>query len=189
MVTRVSTRLETARLRIRSYDYGDADAWLAMVTDPDVGRFLPPGPVPTTETFMSAIESRHAMEREIGYTMWAVDDRTTGRFIGQCGIRPAKSMDKDAGSEIDLAYHFVSAAWNKGYATEAAIAVLAHGFGPLGLDSIMAVAMPENVGSWRVMEKVGMRYEGMADYYGLKGLNKYVAERERWSAPLFPRDT
>ena len=70
---------------------------------------------------------------------------------------------------------------------EAAIAVITHGLGPLGLDSIMlAVTMPDNVGSWRVMEKAGMRYEGLADYYGFEGLKKYVAEREWWSPPLLP---
>ena len=157
-----------------------------MVSDPEVVRFLPSGPAPTMETFERAIESRHAMEREIGYAMWAVDDGRTGTFIGQCGIRPARSMDKDAGSEIDLAYHFGRASWGKGFATEAAIAVLAHGLGPLGLDGIMGVVVPENVGSWRVMEKAGMRYEGLADYYGLNGLKKYVAEREWWSSPLVP---
>ena len=124
------------------------------------------------------------MERKIGHTMWAVEERTTGTFIGQCGLRPANSMDENAGSEIDLGYHFARASWNKGFATEAAIAVLAHGLGPLGLDSIMAVAAPENVGSWRVMEKAGMRYEGQAEYYGSNDLRKYVARQEWWSSPL-----
>jgi len=182
----VSTRLQTGRLVIRTFEDRDADAWIAMFSDPEVRRFLPPAPVPTMETFEGAIESRHEMERAIGYAMWAVDEMTTGTFIGQCGIRPAKSMDENAGSEIDLAYHFARASWNKGYATEAVLAVLAHGLGPIGLDSIMAVVVPENVGSWRVMEKIGMRYEGLADYYGLKGLKKYVAEREWWSPPHLP---
>ena len=179
----VSIRLQTERLVIRPFDHRDADAWIAMFSDPEVRRFLPSAPVPTMEIFDRAIESRHAMEREIGYAMWAFDDMTTGTFIGQCGLRPAKSMDENAGSEIDLAYHFARASWNKGYATEATIAVLAHALGPIGLDSIMAVVVPENIGSWRVMEKVGMRYEGLADYYGLTGLKKYVAEREWWSSP------
>ena len=180
----MSLRLETARLVIRSFDGRDADAWIAMLSDPEVQRFLPPGPAPSMETFERAIESRHAMERELGYGMWAVDEASTGTFIGQCGIRPAKSIDKEAGSEIDLAYHFARASWNKGYASEAAIAVLARGLGPIGLDSIMAVAMPENVGSWRVMEKAGMNYEGLADFYGVKGMKKYVAERGSWRPPL-----
>ena len=104
----------------------------------------------------------------------------TGTFVGQCGIRP---VDEGAGPEIDLAYHYTRASWDKGYATEAVIAVLGHGLGPVGLDRIMAVAVPENIGSWRVMEKAGMHYQGLVNYYGLEGLKKYVAERGRWSSP------
>jgi RimJ/RimL family protein N-acetyltransferase len=179
----VSTRLQTERLVVRTFEDRDAEAWIAMLSDPEVQRFLPLGPAPTTETFERAIESRHEMESSIGYAVWAVEDPLTSTFIGQCGLRPAKSMDENAGSEIDLAYHFARVSWNKGYATEAAVAVLAHGLGPLGLDSIMGVVVPENVGSWRVMEKIGMHYEGLADYYGLTGLKKYVAEYEWWSPP------
>lgn len=151
-----------------------------MVNDPEVRRFLPPAAERTMETFAEVLEQRHAMEREIGYSMWAVDDKATGAFVGQCGIRP---VDQGAGPEIDLAYHYARACWNKGYGTEAVIAVLAHGLGPVGLDRIMAVAMPENTGSWRVMEKAGMRYEGLVNYYGLDGLKKYVADREWWRPP------
>jgi RimJ/RimL family protein N-acetyltransferase len=177
----MSTRLETARLVIRTFEPRDAGAWIAMVNDPEVNRFLPPSADATMAIFQEAIQRRHSMEREIGYTMWAVEDKATGAFLGQCGIRP---VDEGAGPEIDLAYHYTRASWNKGYATEAVIAVLAHGLGPVGLDRIMAVAMPENVGSWRVMEKVGMRYQGLVDYYGLAGLKKYVAERDWWSPAL-----
>ena len=99
---------------------------------------------------------------------------------GQCGLRP---VHEGAGREIDLAYHFTRVSWNKAYGTEATVAVLAHGLGPVGLATIMAVVVPENVGSWRVMEKAGMRYEGIASFYGLAGLKKYVADRATWSAP------
>jgi RimJ/RimL family protein N-acetyltransferase len=175
----VSTRLETARLIIRTFEPQDAEPWIAMVSDPEVRRFLPPGPVPTMETFQSAIERRHAMEREHGYAMWAVDVKETGAFVGQCGLQPVERT----GPEVELAYHFNKASWNKGYATEAAIAVLAHGLGPIGLDRVIAVVVPENIGSWRVMEKAGMRYEGLATYYDMPGLKKYVAEREGWRPP------
>ena len=176
----MSTRIETSRLVIRTFEPSDAGAWIAMVNDPEVTRFLPPGPDATMETFQEALEQRHVMEREIGYAMWAVDDKATGAFVGQCGIRP---VEEGAGPEIDLAYHYTQASWNKGYGTEAAMAVLAHGLGPVGLDRIMAVAMPDNTGSWRVMEKAGMRYEGLVNYYGLEGLKKYAADRQWWSPP------
>jgi RimJ/RimL family protein N-acetyltransferase len=176
----VSTRLETARLVIRTFEARDAGPWLAMVTDPEVGRFLPPGPDPTMEDIQRVVGERQAMERELGHAMWAVEDKTTGTFVGQCGLRP---VDEGAGPEIDLAYHFIKACWGKGYGTEAAVAVLAHGLGPVGLDCIMAVVVPENVGSWRVMQKAGMRYAGLVDYYGLEGLKKYIAAREWWRPP------
>jgi RimJ/RimL family protein N-acetyltransferase len=173
-------RLETARLVIRTFEPRDADPWLALVSDPDVRRFLPPGPVPTLEDLHAAIERRHAMERERGYAMWAVDLKETGMFVGQCGLQPVERT----GPEVELAYHFTRASWNKGYATEAAIAVLAYGLGPVGLDRVIAIVMPENVGSWRVMEKAGMRFVGTATYYGIAGLKQYIAEREWWRAPL-----
>ena len=176
----MSTWIETSRLVIRRFEARDAEAWIALVNDPEVTRFLPPGPDATMEAFQQALEQRHAMEREIGYAMWAVDDKATSTFVGQCGIRP---VEEGAGPEIDLAYHYTRACWNKGFGTEAAVAVLAHGLGRVGLERIMAVAMAENTASWRVMEKAGMRYEGLVSYYGLEGLKKYTADRQWWRPP------
>lgn len=79
--------------------------------------------------------------------------------------------------EVELAYHFSRDSWNKGYATEAASAVLTHAFGRVGLDRVIALVVPGNVASWHVLEKAGMRYEGLADYFGLNGLKKYAAGR------------
>ena len=172
-------RLKTKRLIVRSFEERDSEPWLSMVTDPDFRRFLPPGPIPTAETFKSAIQRRRELERDLGYTMWAIDAKDSGLFVGQCGLRPIN----EAGPEIDLAYHFNKASWGKGYATEAVVAVLAHAFRSLGVDRVIAVVMPENVGSWRVAEKSGMRYEGSANYYGLTGVKKYVADRDWWSPP------
>ena len=76
----MSTRIETSRLVIRTFEPRDAGAWVAMINDPEVNRFLPPGPDATMETFQEALERRHAMEREIGYAMWAVDDKATARL-------------------------------------------------------------------------------------------------------------
>ncbi len=156
-----------------------------MFADPAVRRFLP-GSAPTPQNFATTLVARHEMEEELGYALWAVDDKSTGDFVGQCGLRPARTMDPTAGSEIDLAYHFTSNTWNRGYTTEAVMAVLTYALGDDGprLERVMAVTMPENVGSWRVMEKAGMRYEGRANYYGLSGLKKYSAERAWWTPGL-----
>jgi RimJ/RimL family protein N-acetyltransferase len=117
------------------------------------------------------------MEREHGYAMWAVDVKGTGTFVGQCGLQPVERT----GPEVEIAYHFDKASWNQGYATEAAIAVLAHGFGPLGLDRVIAIVVAENMRSRRVAEKAGMCFVGTATYYSMPGLKKYVAERDWWN--------
>lgn len=59
-----------------------------MVTDPEVRRFLLAGPVPTIEVAQRIIGERQTMERELGHAMRAVEDKTTGTFVGQCGLRP-----------------------------------------------------------------------------------------------------
>ena len=166
------TRLETPRLIIRSYQERDAGPWVAMLTDPEVRRYLPPFTPPTTETFHSGMQRRRDLEFERGYAMWAVEVKDTGVFIGQCGLNFIGDR-----AEVEIAYHYGRESWNKGYGTEAAAAVLAHALGPVGLDRVIGLVVPENVGSWRVLEKIGMRYEGLAGYFGLAGLKKYAAER------------
>jgi RimJ/RimL family protein N-acetyltransferase len=147
----VATRFETERLVVRSFEARDGDAWVAMFGDPEVTRFLPEAPR-TRKTFATALSARHAMEAELGYAVWAIEEKAGGAFIGQCGLRPAAAMDPSAGSEIDLAYHFARASWNKGYATEAVVAVLAYGLDRPGWIARWRWRYPRTLGlgaSWR----------------------------------------
>jgi RimJ/RimL family protein N-acetyltransferase len=172
-------RLEPPHLVIRTYEPRDAEHWLALVNDPEVTRYTPPSPPATLETFQSALESRHAMERERGHAMWAVEAKDNGAFVGQCGLYPAERT----GPEVELAYHYAPASWGRGYATEAATAVLAYALGPLGLDQVIAFVMPANVASCRVVEKIGMRLVGTVTVYETLEVRKYLAERAWWHAP------
>ena len=172
-------RVGTPRLIIRTFELRDAEPFVAMFRDPDVNRYLPAGPRPTLETFPAAFERRLTLERERGFSVWAVELKETGSFIGQSGLYPAEGK----GPEVELAYHFYKAAWNKGYATEAAVAVLEYAFAHTDLDRIVAFVMPANAGSRRVLEKAGMRSAGDVDVYGLTGVKKYFVERAWWIPP------
>ncbi len=152
---------------------------LKVFGDSVVRRYLPPFPDPTLESMEQSVGRRMAMERDHGHGLWAVERKDTGELIGDCGLM----LVEGTGPEVELAYHYKQSAWNKGYGTEAAIACLGHGFGPIGLERIIAICVAENVGSWRIMEKAGMQFERIANYYGLVGLKKYVAERATWAAP------
>jgi [ribosomal protein S5]-alanine N-acetyltransferase len=81
--------------------------------------------------------------------------RAEGRLIGTCGIRVESADFRRA----NIGYEIAPAYWAKGYATEAARAILAFGFGELRLHRIWAHCVAENAASYRVLEKVGMRRE------------------------------
>jgi RimJ/RimL family protein N-acetyltransferase len=169
-------RLETERLVIRSVTPDDAPDFQRLFSDPDVRRYLPPGPPATLESARALVERRMQAEQERGYAGWHVSLKTTGEFVGSVALQPIERT----GPEVELAYHYLPSAWNKGYGTEAARATLGYGFESCGLAQIIAICFPENIGSWRIMEKAGMSYVGTASYYGLTGLKKYVADRDTW---------
>ena len=171
-------KLETDRLVIRSAVATDAPSLQRLFSDPEVRRYLPPGEPWTLERATEAIARRIVLEKEQSYTAWIVETKA-GEFIGSVALQKVERT----GPEVELAYHYLPSAWGKGYGTEAAIDVLRHAFERVGLDEVIAICFPENIGSWRIMEKAGMQYVGTASYYGLVGLKKYVARRVEWKEP------
>ena len=116
------------------------------------------------------------MEAERGYAPLIITIKESGEFIGSGGVVPTKDS-----ADIEIAYHFLPSAWGKGYATEAAVAILEFAFKTAGLEEIVGFVFSENVASWRVLEKAGMRFVGMANYPGINvPLKKYVAGRAVW---------
>jgi ribosomal-protein-alanine N-acetyltransferase len=170
------TSFETARLRLRSQRPSDAQELFAMFSDPEVMRYIPPNPLPLTlERVARGIDRRLGLERATGLTLWAVKRKDTGEHVGQSGF----ALVEGTGPDVEIAYHYAKRAWGHGFATEAAIACLAHGFDRLGLERVIAICYPENTASWRVMEKAGLRFDGEGDYYGVR-MKRYVAERGTW---------
>ena len=168
-------RLETDRLELRSAQATDAPFLLSLYTTPEVLRFLPPFPPWTSELALKSIQARQELEAERGFAPLVVVMKESGKKVGSAGLRPVPG-----GTEVELLYHYLPSAWNRGIGTEAAIALLDFGLQSAKLESVIALAIPANVGSWRVMEKAGMRFLGEASYFGLDGLRKYGADRNTW---------
>ncbi|HET7699601.1 MAG TPA: GNAT family N-acetyltransferase [Candidatus Limnocylindria bacterium] len=165
--------LETRRLVIRSFSPLDAEALHERVFgDPEAMRFIPRGASPSVDRTRAAVERFMRHEREHGFGLWAVELKETGMLIGDCGLVHVEGT----GPEIEVAYHFGRPWWGQGIATEAAAACLAYGFSELRLEEIIAICFPEHAASRRVMEKIEMRFSGMARYYDLD-LVKYVKRR------------
>lgn len=174
--------LATPRLLLRPFVLEDALDHARIYAKPEVTRFLAGGP------FLGEVatrRSRAALELFIdhwsthGFGAWAVLDRTTGALIGQCGLKYLPDSP-----EVEILYALDTPYWGRGVATEASAAALRHGFETTQLDRIVAVAKPEHRASHRVMEKLGMTYEGMVEVYGGIRAVRYAISREAFLSRL-----
>jgi [ribosomal protein S5]-alanine N-acetyltransferase len=140
--------LETARLRLRPFEPRDADAVFAVLSDPEVGRWVG-GAHASVEDSRALIERARARE----LAMWAVEERETGALVGEVGLQPLERV----GPEVEIGWTIGRPWWGRGYATEAAARWLDVAFATLALDEVLATVLPENAASHRVAEKLGMR--------------------------------
>jgi [ribosomal protein S5]-alanine N-acetyltransferase len=99
-----------------------------------------------------------------GFGLWVFRDRGDGRFVGRAGLRHVAIVGRD---EVELAYALRAESWGRGLATEMARALVALGCGPLGLDEVIALTLPSNLASRRVMEKAGLAFEREIVHAGL----------------------
>ncbi len=160
MVSKHQFEIETARLRLRVFTDQDLEDLYLIRSDPDVMRFITGAP--STREEVSARISKHRdgwHENEFG--QWAITGIDDPALMGWCGLGFL-----DHTPEIEVGYGLARRYWGQGIATEAAAASLRYGFEFLNLERIVAVAFPQNTGSRRVMEKLGMRYVKPAFYYG-----------------------
>lgn len=116
-----------------------------------------------------------AMPAGLGW--WAVERREGGRLLGNAVLRPAPYDDT-----AELGYHLLHEAWGHGYATEAARALVRHGFGTLALPVISAVVHVDNGASHPVAERAGLRVTGPLTFHGLPHL-RYEINRENGAGP------
>jgi RimJ/RimL family protein N-acetyltransferase len=140
--------LETDRLLIRPFRLDDLDAYAKIVADPHVMRLLT-GKPQTFDEAKQYIEECMASEDENGFSRYAVRLKVADELIGFCGY---KIID----GEIDFGWRYAKRHWNRGYGTEAALAVMKYGFEVLRPPQLVAVALPENTASIRIMQKLGM---------------------------------
>jgi [ribosomal protein S5]-alanine N-acetyltransferase len=169
--------LVTDRLELRPFTETDLDDLLDVFGDPAVMRYVGAGRRPLDRERLE--ESQGLVQehwRAHGYGPLAVVERATGRLIGEAGLQVL-----EGGPEVEVTYTLARAAWGRGYATEAARAVLAWGFAQLGLEGVVAVVYPQNTASLRVLAKLGMRPAGEQHCYGAL-LAKYALTAAEWQA-------
>lgn len=148
--------LKTERLLLRAVTPGDADDIFRIMSDPRVMRYFGVLPmasraeaVQRADTFQKAFQEQTAIR-------WAITQREGGPFIGTCGYwRLIKAHFR-----AELGYELAPEWWGHGIMPEAICAVLTFGFTTMGLHSVEAQIHPANIGSRRVLEKLGFVQEG-----------------------------
>jgi RimJ/RimL family protein N-acetyltransferase len=168
------TTIETERLRLRPITPDDVPALHAIYAHPDVERWI--GPHLASELAVE-VGKQIALQEARGFSMFALEDRATGELLGDCGLQPLELK----GPEIEIGWDLAPHAWGRGYATEAARAVLARAFAEpsWGLDEVIAVVDPANSASQRVAEKAGMTLVGERPAYEQPRMLLYAVRARR----------
>ena len=151
------TVVETERLTLRRLEVGDAEFILGLLNDPSFLRFIGDKGVRTLDDAREYISSGPIASYErFGFGLYLTARKDDDVPIGICGL-----LKRDSLMDVDVGFAFLPRFWSKGYALEAASAVMAHGRNVLGLTRIVAITSPDNEASIRLLEKLGMRFESM----------------------------
>lgn len=146
--------LQTARLGFRSWSEADLDLAMSLWGDPEVTELFDSRGRLTRAQVRERLERELATERAYGVQYWPFFSVETGDFIGCAGLKP---YDPARGL-WEVGFHLRRAFWGRGYATEAARAVIEHAFASLRPDALLAGHNPRNHASRRVLEKLGFTY-------------------------------
>ena len=169
----------TERLIMRGWRESDLAPWAAMNADPEVRRYL--GPLQTFEQAEAWVLNFQDDLDRYGFGFWALEVRASGEFIGFTGLDTVDEVMPFTG--VEIGWRLARPAWGHGYATEAALAALAYGFGTMGLPEIVAVTMARNERSRAVMRRIGMTRDPAEDFDDPDveegPLRRYVVYRKR----------
>jgi RimJ/RimL family protein N-acetyltransferase len=147
--------LETERLLIRHLTQADAEFIVELLNEPAFIRNIADRGVRTVADAQAYIQNGPVASYEKnGFGLFAVELKETGLPIGMCGL-----IRRDILPDVDIGYALLERYWNKGYAHEAAAAVLAYGYNVIGLKRIVAITALDNDASAKVLEKIGLQFD------------------------------
>ena len=149
--------LTTERLRLRQMSHADAEAIIAIFGAPESLRFSNQPPTDTPEKAVALIDWLNSLYETQRGVQWGITLHDEDSLIGHCGTY---GWDRE-NRHIDLGYHIAPSHWGRGYATEAAQAVIRWSFDHLNLHRIQADCTDGHLASERVLLKCGFEVEGL----------------------------
>ena len=169
--------IETERFQLRHLTTEDAQMFYALNLDPEVTRYT------GDEAFHSISEAWMFLEKyvesnyiEHGFGRWAIVEKETSNTWGWCGLK------KRTSGEIDLGYRIFKKYWGKGCARECGEACLNHAFEELKIEKLIGEAVPENVASIKIMERLGFEFLRNGADHGFE-TKIYQIKKENYKSP------
>jgi ribosomal-protein-alanine N-acetyltransferase len=149
--------IETPRLSLREISTGDDEFIFALMNEPAYIQNIGDRGIRTLEDARKYIRDKfEASYAKFGYGLYLVELKEGQVSLGICGL-----VRRDALEHPDIGFAFLREHWSRGFALESASATMGHGFGALGLKTMLGVTSPSNRASIRLLEKLGLRYQTM----------------------------
>jgi RimJ/RimL family protein N-acetyltransferase len=157
--------LKTKRLIIHTWARDDLDDACKLWGDPKVMALIDSRGGLNRRQTEEKLNQEIECQKNYGVQYWKASDKSTGEFIGCCGLRPY-DIDKKI---YEIGVHIVSPQWGHGYAIEAVGGVITHAFQSMGIPSLIAGHNPNNAASKVLLKKLGFKYIG-DEFYRPTGL-------------------
>ena len=174
--------LETKRLIIREIREADLEGMFELDSNTEVHKYLGNNPIKTKKEAKNQIQFIRDQYKERGIGRFAVIEKKSGEFIGWSGFKlnkGEKEILNGFDNFIDIGYRFIPKYWKKGYGLEAAIACLDFGFKTLNYDVIYGAADVENIGSNKILQKIGLQFVNEFKHHNVK-VNWYQLKKENY---------
>jgi ribosomal-protein-alanine N-acetyltransferase len=159
---------ETERFILREILPSDIDGMYELDSDPDVHKYLGNKPVTTKDQVVELISFIRQQYIDHGIGRWAIIDKKSGNFLGWAGLKFVTSETNNHKNYYDLGYRLIKKYWGQGIATETAHASLEYAFDILKANEVYAMAACENIGSNKILKKVGFQFIETFNLDGIK---------------------
>ena len=154
--------LETARLRLEPFHDSHYEGLRVMDNDAGVMRYINNGVIKTPEETWENIRRVQARWEKYGFSWWAIKEKASEAIVGAACLQHLANVED---APLEIGWRLVPDQHGKGYATEAAKAIIDFAQEQTGATYLVAVADPENIPSQRVMQRLGMSYKAIEQHY------------------------
>lgn len=174
--------IETDRLILRDIKKTDIEGMFELDSNKEVHQYLGNNPIKKMAQAEENIQFILNQYEKLSIGRFACIEKETGNFIGWSGLKLNIGKKEELNGHqdfIDIGYRFIPKFWGKGYASETAFACLDFGFSKMNYDSIYGAADLENIGSNKILTKIGLNFVNQFDFKGV-AVNWYKLEKSNY---------